>query len=316
MQLITPVSIAKSPNPISYASEILSLGSCFAENISEKLEYFKFRNVVNPFGILFSPDAIEKFIAYAVSGKVFSEADVFFHNERWHCFDAHSDLSDPDRQRLIADLNHRISSAREKMATATHFIITPGTAWVYRKIDTDALVANCHKVPQREFSKEWLSPDAVCASVRSIIDRILELNPTARIIFTISPVRHLKDGIIQNQMSKSNLISGLHQALQGMPNCHYFPSFEIVMDELRDYRFYASDMMHPNQLAIDYIWEKFVAAWISASEYETMQEVDGIRKALAHRPFNPDSEQHRKFLESLEKRIGQIREKLPLASFT
>lgn len=283
--------------------------------MAEKFDYFQFRNDVNPFGILFHPQALARFVQFASEKKSFTEADIFYHSERWHCFDAHSDLSHPDKQTLLANLNQAIKSTHENLQTATHFIITFGTAWVYRKSDSGNLVANCHKVPQYEFSKEILGVDDISRSVCRIVDLISRLNPNAQIIFTVSPVRHIKDGFIENQRSKSHLLAGLHSALENAGNCHYFPSYEIVMDELRDYRFYTSDMIHPNQTAIDYIWEKFVFCWISEKVSADMNEVDAIRKALAHKPFNPDSEQHRKFVSSIENRIQKLRERLPLLDF-
>lgn len=310
MEFTTAIPILKSGFPISHESEIFALGSCFAENIAQKFDYFQFQNVVNPFGILFHPLALEKFLGFLSDGKVFDESDVFFHNERWHCFDAHSDLSSSDKESLIFSLNNTTSDASGKLKTATHVIITLGTAWVYRNNDSGELVANCHKVPQREFSKELLSAERVEESIRNMIGLISIVNPAAQIIFTVSPVRHLKDGFVENQRSKSNLISGLHSAIEQLENCHYFPSYEIVMDELRDYRFYASDMLHPNQISIDYIWEKFVSAWISDACSNDMSEVDAIRKALAHRPFNPDSEQHQKFIATIQNRIETLRKRL------
>ncbi|RZJ73532.1 GSCFA domain-containing protein [Flavobacterium sp.] len=315
MQFTTPVPISKSDFAISYESQVFSIGSCFAENISRKFDHFGFRNTVNPFGILFHPLALGKFLGFLSDGKVFDESDVFFHNERWHCFDAHSDLSHSDKGKLISQLTEVTSGASEKLKNATHVIITLGTAWVYRENASGNLVANCHKVPQREFSKEILSVDAISASVKNMVKSVSEVNPKAQIIFTISPVRHLKDGFVENQRSKANLISGLHSAIGNFENCRYFPSYEIVMDELRDYRFYASDMLHPNQIAIDYIWEKFASAWVSESAFADMAEVDSIRKALAHRPFNLESEQHLKFVQNTQNRILQLRNRLSFLTF-
>ncbi len=310
MQFTTPVPIQKSKNPISYESQIFSIGSCFAENMAQKFGYFGFRHAVNPFGILFHPLALEKFLGFALDKKIFDASDVFSYNERWNCFDAHSDLSDANREQLISNLTQIASDASEKLQKASHVIITLGTAWVYRENASGELVANCHKVPQREFSKQLLSVEAISTSVENMAKIVSEMNPQAQIIFTISPVRHLKDGFVENQRSKANLISGLHSAIENLENCHYFPSYEIAMDELRDYRFYAPDMLHPNQIAIDYIWGKFAFGWISDDASADMQEVDSIRKALAHKPFNPESEQHQKFVENTQNRILQLRKRL------
>jgi hypothetical protein len=318
MQFTTPIPIPKSDNTLDYNSRIVSLGSCFAVNIGQKLDHFMFRNTTNPFGIMFHPPALEKFIGFAVNGKTFTEADIFFHNERWHCFDAHSDLSHPDKEMVLGNLNEAVTLANTEIKSATHLIITLGTAWVYRNSHSSELVANCHKVPQKEFTKELLSVAAIRESLENIISLIQKANPDAQIIFTVSPVRHIKDGFIQNQHSKANLISALHETLNsghGTRNRIYFPSYEIMMDELRDYRFYAEDMIHPNQTAIDYIWLRFTDACIVPEAQETMKTVDSIQKGLQHRSFNPGSQHHREFLANFDKKIGALQQKYPHITF-
>jgi hypothetical protein len=318
MQFTTQIPITQGDNKIDYTSRIVSLGSCFAVNIGQKLDYFKFRNVTNPFGILFHPAALQKFLSFAINQKQFTEDDIFYHNERWYCFDAHSDLSHPDKNTLLANLNAATTSAHANIKTATHILITLGTAWVYRYSQNNELVANCHKVPQKEFTKELLSTTAIKESLQDIIAMLSDANPAAQIIFTVSPVRHIKDGFTQNQWSKANLISALHEVLQTPPSGaggHYFPSYEIMMDELRDYRFYAEDMIHPNQTAIDYIWERFTQAWVSADAEGIMKTVDTIQKGLKHRSFNPDSAQHAAFLAKLNDRITALQKEYPHISF-
>jgi len=318
MQFTTQIPIPEGSNKIEYTSRVVSLGSCFAVNIGQKLEYFRFRNVTNPFGILFHPEALQKFISFAINRKQFTEDDIFYHNERWHCFDAHSDLSHPDKDTLLANLNAATTSAHANIKTATHILITLGTAWVYRYTQSNELVANCHKVPQKEFSKELLSTPAIKESLQDIAAMLSYANPAAEVIFTISPVRHIKDGFTQNQWSKANLISALHEVLQTLPlgaGGHYFPSYEIMMDELRDYRFYAEDMIHPSQTAIDYIWERFTQAWVSADAEGIMKTVDTIQKGLKHRSFNPESSQHAVFLSKLNDRITALQKEYPHISF-
>mgnify|MGYP001269699183 CR=1 FL=1 len=318
MQFTTQIPIPKSGNPIDYNSRVVSLGSCFAVNIGQKLDYFKFRNTTNPFGILFHPLALEKFIAFAVNGKTFTEGDIFFHNERWHCFDAHSDLSHPDKDVLLQNLNSAAALANAETKAASHLIITLGTAWVYRHNASGELVANCHKVPQKEFTKELLSVDSIRQSLQNIITLVKDANPEAHIIFTISPVRHIKDGFVQNQWSKANLITALHQILatgNQQPATGYFPSYEIMMDELRDYRFYAEDMIHPNQVAINYIWERFTDAFMTDEALATMKMADSIQKGLQHRSFNPESLQHRDFLSNLNDKIAALQQQHPHIRF-
>lgn len=310
MQFRTQIPILKTNNPIDYNSKIISIGSCFAENMAEKFDYFKFQNVTNPFGIIFNSVSIEKIIERTVQERWFTEKDVFFHNERWHCFEVHSDLSNADREELLETLNKAISETNKKLKEATHIIITYGTSWIYRNMQSDEIVANCHKVPQKQFSKELLSVDVIQKSIQNTIDLIKTLNRDINFIFTISPVRHIKDGFIENQLSKSHLFTALHKTSNHqLLTINYFPSYEIMMDELRDYRFYAEDMLHPNQVAIDYIWHKFSENYIAESSFFTMQEIEEIQKSLHHRSFNPESEQHRKFLAKLQQKINILEER-------
>ena len=317
MQFRTQIPIPKSNFAIGYDSRVVSLGSCFAVNMAEKLEYFKFQNAVNPFGILFHPIAIENFLDFAVNGKRLSEKDVFFHQERWHSFDAHSDLSNSNKAVFLQNANTAIDSTQNQLTKATHIIITYGTAWVYREKTSGNVVANCHKVPQQQFEKEILSVKSIDNSIQKTIALIQKINPTAQIIFTISPVRHIKDGFSENQWSKSNLISALQAAIkdQSSKNLTYFPSYEIMMDELRDYRFYAEDMIHPSQIAIDYIWKRFADTTISEAAHVLMEKIATIQKGRAHRPFNEDSQSHQEFLERLRTSITDLQQQFPYMVF-
>ena len=316
MQLSTKVPIAKSHYPIDYHAKVILLGSCFAVNIAEKFNYYKFQNTVNPFGILFHPLAIHESIRRAVQEDFFTESDLFFHNERWHCFEVHSDLSAIHKEDLLKNLNQKVADFKLQIEAATHFLITYGTAWVYREKATQNIVANCHKVPQSQFEKVLLTATTIQKNIQDTIDLIQSINPKATITFTVSPVRHLKDGFIENQQSKANLIIGIHNAInQQLTTINYFPSYEIMMDELRDYRFYAEDLLHPNATAIAYIWERFVSGSVAVESIPIMDEVDQIQKALAHRAFNPNSESHQKFLSNLNERMSNIKKQYPFLVF-
>jgi hypothetical protein len=316
MQFRTQIPILKSDRPIDYYSKVVSLGSCFAVNISEKFEYYKFNNSVNPYGILFHPPAIEKAIDFALSGKVFSEKDLFFHNGQWQSFDIHSEWSHPEQSKLLSNLNSITQATNYRITEATHLILTLGTAWVYRNIASNEIVANCHKVPQKEFTKELLSVAEIEQNIRNISSKIQSVNPMCNIIFTISPVRHTKDGFAENQRSKAHLIAAVHNVLSENNNhISYFPSYEIMMDELRDYRFYAEDMLHPNQIAIDYIWQRFSETIIAEKDCAIMAEVAAIQKGLAHRPFNLQSKSHLHFLENLNRKICRLQDKFPHLKF-
>lgn len=316
MQLSTKVPISKSHYPIDYHTKVILLGSCFAVNIAEKFNYYKFQNTVNPFGILFHPLAIHESIRRAVQQDFFIESDLFFHNERWHCFEVHSDLSAIHKEDLLKNLNQKVADFKLQIEAATHFLITYGTAWVYREKATQNIVANCHKVPQSQFEKVLLTATTIQKTIQDTIDLIQSINPKATITVTVSPVRHLKDGFIENQQSKANLIIGIHNAINRQPTTiNYFPSYEIMMDELRDYRFYAEDLLHPNATAIAYIWERFVSGSVAVESIPIMDEVDQIQKALAHRAFNPNSESHQKFLSNLNERMSNIKKQYPFLVF-
>lgn len=318
MNFQTQIPIQKSDFPIDYNSKLLSLGSCFAENMAEKFEYFKFENVVNPFGIIFNPVSLEKVLVRSIRKMYFTEKDIFYHNDLWHCYEVHSELSNPNKEEFLKKLNEIIDSTNRHIASSTHCLITLGTSWVYRHIETNEIVANCHKVPQKQFVKELLSIEKIEDSLQIIIAEIQAENPNCKFIFTVSPVRHIKDGFVENNVSKAHLISAIN-ILLNTKNCKlstkYFPSYEIMMDELRDYRFYGEDMLHPNQTAIDYIWIKFFENYVDEKEFGTMQQVCDIQKALHHRPFNPNSESHLKFLENLNQKINTLVKKYPNFQF-
>lgn len=302
---------------IDYNSKLLLLGSCFSENIGNKLAYYKFQSNQNPFGILFHPKAIEKLITNAINQKKYSEEDIFFHNERWHCFDAHSSLSSSNKNELLSNLNNAIQQTYQQLNEASHIIITLGTSWVYREISSDNIVANCHKIPQKQFLKEILPVDKVYESLEAITTLVKSINNNTIITFTVSPVRHIKDGFIENKRSKSHLLSAIHEitSFTQSNKITYFPAYEIMMDELRDYRFYAEDMIHPNQTAINYIWKKYTEVWFSQETQQTMEKVNTIQKGITHRSFNPTSEAHLKFLKNIEQKKETLVKAFPFMKF-
>ena len=318
MKLQTIVPLQKAEYPIDYSSKMLLLGSCFVENMGSKLDYFKFQQLQNPFGILFHPLALENLVERALAGKTYHVDEVFEQNGIWHCFDAHSDLNALSKEDLLNHLNQGLKETKSELENATHVVITLGTAWVYEHRSLGKTVANCHKVPQKVFEKRLLSPEEIQSSLYRLVDLVAKVNPKVNFIFTVSPVRHLKDGFVENQQSKAHLITSLHSVLSSRAQSRgmsYFPAYEIMMDELRDYRFYGKDLVHPNALAVEYIWEKFKSVWISPDCYSVMEEVDGVQKGLQHRPFNPDSEAHKKFKTSLRTKITYLQERYPFMKF-
>lgn len=307
-------------NQMDYNAKLLLLGSCFSENIGEKFSYFKFQSVSNPFGILFHPRAIETVMLKARKQIEYTENDVFFHNERWHCYDAHSKLSAVSKEILLIDLNSNLQLINEQIAQATHVIITLGTAWVYDLVESNQTVANCHKMPQKQFNKKLLSVTEIVSSLKTMAEVIKAVNRKTTLIFTVSPVRHIKDGFVENALSKAHLISAIHQFVnQNSPSdtlqLSYFPSYEIMLDELREYRFYKADMLHPNATAIEYIWQRFQTVWMDSKTVSVMKEVEDIQKGLAHKPFNKASQAHQLFLKNINKKQKELQLRFPDIKF-
>ena len=315
MKLTTPIKLSRQNPPINYSSKVLLLGSCFAQNMGAKLEYYKFQQCTNPFGILFHPVAIEKLITRAVNQIWFTSKDVFLQNEQWHCFLTHSKLSNTSEEDLISALNSALEKLRFSLLEASHVVFTFGTAWVYKHLEKDTIVANCHKVPQKEFVKHLLSPDDVSDVLLGIETKLRTINPTCSIINTVSPVRHIKDGLIANSRSKAHLIAGVQEIVSPEKLNYYFPSYEIMMDELRDYRYYKEDLIHPNQTAIAIIWNAFTGSWICPETAALQKKIATIQSGLLHTPFNGHSKAHLLFKKDLEVQISQVQKALPWATF-
>ncbi len=315
MKLTTPIKLSRQNPPINYSSKVLLLGSCFAQNMGAKLEYYKFQQCTNPFGILFHPVAIEKLITRAVNQTWFTSKDVFLQNEQWHCFLAHSKLSNTSEEDLISALNSALEKLRFSLLEASHVVFTFGTAWVYKHLEKDTIVVNCHKVPQKEFVKQLLSPDDVSDVLLGIETKLRTINPTCSIINTVSPVRHIKDGPIANSRSKAHLIAGVQEIVSPDKFNYYFPSYEIMMDELRDYRYYKEDLIHPNQTAIAIIWNAFTGSWICPETAALQKKIATIQSGLLHTPFNENSKAHIHFKKELEVQISQVQKALPWATF-
>lgn len=314
----TQIPILKNYNPIDYNSKVVSLGSCFSENISKKLTFFKFENTVNPFGIIFNPVSLQKIISRSIHKNFFTIEDVFIHNELWSAYEVHSKLSLPSKKTYVDNLNKIVLQFNQELLQATHCIITLGTAWVYKDIKTNTIVANCHRKPNFNFEKNVLTSSEITNAITEIISLLKYINPTCNIIFTISPVRHSKDGFVENNVSKALLLTSLFQIISNQKNSsniYYFPSYEILLDELRDYRFYDNDMLHPNQLAIDYIWEKFTQSSINPSCLETMKEVETIQRMLLHKPFSENTKNFEDFKKNISDKIFKINLKNPTITF-
>ncbi|MBZ9777340.1 GSCFA domain-containing protein [Psychroflexus sp. CAK8W] len=317
MKLTTEVPVNISSHPIDYNSSLLCLGSCFAEHISSKLDFFKFKVTSSPFGILFHPEAILNVVEKAVNDEDFTEDDVFQHNEKWHSFFAHSRLSRNSSAEILAVLNSAKKELKVASEQATHIIITLGTSFIYRHRSTQQGVANCHKLPQDRFEKQLTSITDLKKILKRLVNSFENIQPDVKLVFTVSPVRHIKDGIIENNRSKSHLLTALHLILEEKTSkkLSYFPSYELMMDELRDYRFYDRDLIHPNALAVDLIWERFKMNFISQAIYLDMTKVEKLQKSFAHRQSESKGEAFEKLKAYQYKFKKELTQKYPFMRF-
>ena len=308
MKLSTEVKIKPSQHQISYQSRVLLLGSCFANNMGEKLQYYEFDAVVNPLGIIFNPISIVNLIERALASRFFIIDDLVYHNEQWHCFETHSEMSHSNQEICLHNLNEKLIALQTELLQAAHLIITLGSAWIYKQKSSQKVVANCHKIPQNQFEKSILSIEEIQDTLNGMLKKLHQKNPNIQIIWTISPVRHQKDGFIENQRSKSHLFVALHAVLdlKKDSNQYYFPSYELLIDELRDYRFYANDMLHPSEIAIEFIWQKFKENVINSNSFHLMDQIRTFNLSKNHVPFNPKSDKHKLFLEVLNQKKGEI----------
>tara|TARA_R110002051_G_scaffold10175_3_gene38719 strand:- start:170243 stop:171187 length:945 start_codon:yes stop_codon:yes gene_type:complete len=314
MKLHTQITLNAAETQFGYEDSVLLLGSCFAENIGEQLMYHKFQTTVNPFGILFHPLAIERVLQDAHTDKTYDESSVFEIDGIWKSFIAHSRLNALTQGATLDKLRSAQQVLKKSIQDASHIFITLGTAWVYQDIASGMPVANCHKVPQKAFVKGLMPVEQIAASLQRQRDIISQMNPKAQVIFTVSPVRHLKDGMIENSRSKAHLIAAVHSLVNGNDTL-YFPAYELMIDELRDYRFYASDMLHPSEQAIQYIWQRFVEVFAFAKAQSTLKEIAVIQAGLSHRPFNGGSKEHQSFLQKLRASIEAVQKKYPHIQF-
>ena len=279
---------------IKHSDQLFLAGSCFTEQIGQKLAAHKFRIIDNPNGILFNPISIAKSIISHIENKRYTEADLFYHNELWGSWEHHTRFSSVHAADCLQKINNSQEAANSFLQKADWLLLTLGSAFVY-ELENKQVVANCHKVPTDKFRKRLLPVDEVITTLDTLVYRLKQFNPALQVIFTVSPVRHLRDGFVKNNRSKATLLNAVHHVVDKFDKLFYFPAYELVIDDLRDYRFYAEDMVHPNYVATNYVWEKFVGACIEESSKDLMAEMYKINAAMQHKPFNPDSAAHKNF---------------------
>lgn len=313
----TTVELPSDTFKISHSDTLLSFGSCFSENIGIRLIRAKFHCDVNPFGILYNPFSIASALNDLFHARIYKKEDweIFQSGEQWHSFMHHSRFSANQVDECLSTINRRLQQATHALQHADCLLLTWGTARVYQLSENNRIVANCHKLPERMFTHKLVSVEDIVSVYRPLIKKLLSIRPSLQILFTVSPIRHAKDGFHANQISKSVLLIAIEQLCNLFPCCHYFPSYEILMDELRDYRFYADDMLHPSELAVEYIWERFCQTYFLPETLQVMKECTSIAQALEHRPFNPESLQYKNFLTQIVLKIKRLTEKYSTLDF-
>jgi hypothetical protein len=310
MKLSTPISIPKSEVTIEHQTPSLFIGSCFAENIGKKLIDNKFDVHLNPNGILFNPISVANSLRRIVKNQAYSLEDLKEHQGKWFSFEHHSRFSSFDPQECLVQINNALTKAHEHLKKCTTIFITLGSAWVY-EYEAVGIVANCHKIPNNQFAKRLLTVQEILAAFESIQEDL----KTYKIVFTVSPVRHTKDGLHENNLSKSTLLLAINNWVAQHENASYFPAYEILIDELRDYRFYKADLVHPTDLAIEYVWEKFSNSYFKKPTQDLLAEIQQLKSAANHQPYHFESEGHQRFIKKQLQLMAALSKKHPFLEF-
>jgi len=298
----TQVDIPATDLKISYQDSIMTLGSCFAENIGNKLSNAYFDTDSNPFGVLYNPVSISDSLKLLLENKPFTAQDLFENRGLWQSF-AHSSLfSATTAIKCLENINERYQISTDFIRKTNFLLITFGTAWVFEDKQSGSVVSNCHKLPSDRFTRRRLTVEEIVAVYSNLINELTDKLPNLKLIFSVSPIRHWKDGAHENTISKSTLLLAVDELQKQFDNVHYFPAYEIQMDELRDYRFYAADMLHPSEVAIEYIWHRFGETYFDETTRKIKKELEQLSTDLAHRPLHPETEEYRQFKAAIEKK--------------
>jgi hypothetical protein len=306
----------KFPEPIRHGHRIFMVGSCFTENIGKRLAALKFKTLQNPNGIIYDPVSITNSLVSYLEQKVYQSSDLVFLNDLWQSWQHHGSFSDVDEIGMLNKINASQKNAHEFLKQADWVFITLGSAFSYSLAETGTSVANCHKAPAKSFNKHLLSIEEIKSSLDTCIHRLFHFNPSIRIIFTVSPVRYIRDGLVENNLSKARLIEVVQHMVQKFSKLYYFPAYELVIDVLRDYRFYKEDMVHPSDQAIDFVFEAFCLGCFDESTLELVEEIDKINTALNHRPLHANTPAHQKFKDNLAMKIKSLKSKYPDLDFS
>ncbi len=295
-----------SQEKIGLKDHLMSIGSCFAVNIGQKLSENKFNIDTNPFGTLFNPHSIFKLLKLSLDSGTISDYGIINHQGVCNHYDFHSDFSALSQAELVSKANRLIAETNHGLQKLSYLIITFGTAIVYESKASGEIVANCHKVPASNFIRRTMDVEEIYQEFCEFIEILRRINPEVLIILTVSPVRHMKESFEQNNLSKSILRVACDHITKSFINTSYFPAFEIMMDDLRDYRFYTDDMLHPNAMAIDYIWQKFIDTYMDEETRHFIRQWGGVLKSLRHRPFHPSTDEHQRFILKTIERVKEF----------
>lgn len=316
MNFYTTVELPADLPRLTHADRLMLLGSCFATNIGTRLVDAKFRCDINPYGVLYNPLSISATLREILAGKVYNADQLFLFKGLWNSPMHHGSFSSPDLEETLGHINERIEKAHKDMPLLNYLLLTFGSAWVYESKGTGRVVANCRKQPESCFTRRMLSVEEIVLDYTSLFSELLAYNPGLKVILTVSPIRHIRDGMHANALSKATLLLAIEQLRTTFPeHIFYFPAYELLIDELRDYRFYAEDMVHPSEVAVRYVWERFVQSCISADALQIIEESENIRKALSHRPFHSESDEYKRFLEQIVLKIDRLNGKYPYLDF-
>ena len=316
MELRTTFSIEPSKDKITYNDQVMFIGSCFASSIGFQMESGHMPVMINPAGAVFNPVSVCNTLDTITKGKEFSLDDLHFYDGTWLSFYHYTDFSSDDPSKVLEKINRRSKEAFDFLKNARFLFVTLGTARVYKLKKSDLIVSNCHKIPSEQFESKMLTVEEIVTLWTEQLDKLHLLFPQLKVVFTISPVRHWKDGAHGNQVSKSVLFVAVEELLKQKTAPQYFPAYELVMDDLRDYRFYNDDMLHPSTSAVDYIWDAFTGCYLEHNTLNIWKEANKITKAANHR-FNTDSESKRMyFAERILKQISDLKHKIPTIDFS
>jgi len=315
MQFMTPINIKPLDPAINYRNKLLLIGSCFTEHIGNYLSEVKFNVLQNPNGILFDPVSVCNSLISYIHNKQYSADDLFTLNEGWHSWQHHSRFSRPGRDEALQMINESQQNAHHFLKQTDWLIITLGSSFVYHLTESGMPVANCHKAQPQTFNKHLSTIEEIVTKFDETIHQLFQFNQHLKIIFTISPVRHLRDGVVDNNRSKARLIEAVHHLVSKFDRLYYFPAYELVVDVLRDYRFYDIDLAHPNYAATQFVLEKFSENCLDVEARQLAEDIKKLVIARNHKPFNAKSNQHRQFLENQLQRTRQLQEKYPFLNF-